>query len=483
MKNTHDNLVRLSFGFALLILVFIGGLFYWTTHRLIETNALVLDAYQVVEKLNGLLASIYKCESSARGFMISADPQDKATFQSAVAQIREILIELDPMFDKNPEQKARFESLKSATNRKIEFSNQKLVLRDSQGFESSLDFFLSSRDQTLMDRIDSIIAEMQSEEIRLLRNRRVLADLNAKRLRTSLILGITLSLCIFLAVYCYLNHEVRRRRQAEEAAIKLNEGLEIRVKERTAELADVNMQLELRNREVEHANRMKSEFLARMSHELRTPLNSIIGFSDLLAEESKGPLNEKQKRFINHVSAGARHLLQLINDVLDVSKIEAGKIDFTPIDFAVSDAIHEVLSVITPLADSKKIKIDNRVGKKWALRADRVRIKQIFYNLLTNAVKFTPEKGKVCIESFREKDFVRFEVRDTGIGIPSDEQRFIFEEFHQAGGTTKNPGQGSGLGLTITKRLVELHGGRIGVESSPGQGSSFSFTIPAAPAP
>jgi len=311
--------------------------------------------------------------------------------------------------------------------------------------------------------------------------RREQAELSAKRLRVSLIVGLSLSFCIFLAVYGFLNLEVKRRRQAEAEAKKLNEGLEIRVRERTAELADVNRQLELRNKEVEHANRMKSEFLARMSHELRTPLNSIVGFSDILAEESKGPLNNKQKRFVNHVSAGARHLLQLINDILDVSKIEAGKIEFNPVDFIVFDAIHEVLSVIYPLAGSKKIGIDNIVGKELELRGDRVRIKQIFYNLLTNAVKFTPEGGRVRIEASHERDFVRFSVSDTGIGIPLEEQSLIFEEFHQGGGTTKNPNQGTGLGLTITKRLVELHGGGIRVESNPGRGSIFSFTLPTAP--
>jgi signal transduction histidine kinase len=481
MKNAHDNLIRLSFGIALLILVFIGGLVYWTTNSLIETNAKALDTYQVLEKLNGLLAGIYNGESSARGFMMSEDPRDFDSYRTAAAEVQDILAVLDSMYDKNPEQKARLESLKSAVNKKIEFSDHKLELRKSQGFKSSLDFFLTGRDQTLMNKIASITSEMKSEEVRILQRRRTRADLNAKRLRVSLILGLSLSFCMFLAVYSYLNHEVRRRRQAEAEAIKLNEGLELRVNERTAELADVNRQLELRNEEVEHANRMKSEFLARMSHELRTPLNSIIGFSDLLAEESKGPLNDKQKRFINHVSAGARHLLQLINDILDVSKIEAGKIEFNPADFTVSDAIHEVLSVITPLADSKKIGIDNAVGKELELWGDRVRIKQIFYNLLTNAVKFTPEGGQVRIEAFRETDFVRFSVSDTGIGIPPDEQRLIFEEFHQAGGTTKNPNQGTGLGLTITKRLVELHGGEIWAESSPGQGSRFIFTIPATP--
>ncbi len=481
MKNAHDSLIRLSFGIALLILIFIGGMFYWTTHNLIQTNAEALDTYQVVQKLNGLLASLYDGESAARGFMLSEDPEDFDSYQTTIAEIRKRLRDLGSMFNGNPEQKARFQALKSAAEKKIEFSDQKLELRRSQGFEPSLAFFLKTRDETLMQKIDSTISEMKDEELRILRYRRGQAELSAERLRISLILGLSLSFCMFLAVYSYLNHEVRRRRQAEAEAIKLNEGLELRVNERTAELADVNRQLELRNEEVEHANRMKSEFLARMSHELRTPLNSIIGFSDLLSEESKGPLNDKQKRFINHVSAGARHLLQLINDILDVSKIEAGKIEFNPADFIVSEAIHEVLSVITPLADSKKIEIDNAVGKELELWGDRVRIKQIFYNLLTNAVKFTPEGGQVRIEAFRETDFVRFSVSDTGIGIPHDEQRLIFEEFHQAGGTTKNPNQGTGLGLTITKRLVELHGGEIWAESSPGLGSRFIFTIPATP--
>ena len=165
---------------------------------------------------------------------------------------------------------------------------------------------------------------------------------------------------------------------------------------------------------------------------------------------------------------------------MDVSKIEAGKTELNPADFIALDAVDEVLSVINPLAESKVIKIDNQVGREWVLRADRIRMKQILYNLLTNAVKFTQEQGLVRIEASPEGKFLRLCISDTGIGIPLDEQRLIFEEFHQAGGTTKNPSQGTGLGLTITKRLIELHGGRIWVESEPAQGSRFSFTIPLA---
>lgn len=480
MKKTYDRLIMLSFGVALLILVFIGGIFYRTTRSLILTNAKEVDTYQLLENLSTLLADLYRGESSARGFMMSEADEDFEIFQAANAKVQAVLHDLEPMFAQNPQQKARFEALRTAVNQKIEFSSRKIELRKSQGFDSALDFFLTSRDQTLMDSINAVVSELKTEERRLLRIRQAQADVSAKLSHISLILGLSVSFCMLLGVYYYLHREVLRRREAETEALKLNEELEHRVRERTAELADVNRQLKLRNEEVEHANRMKSEFLARMSHELRTPLNAIIGFSDLLAEESAGSLSDKQKRFVNHVSAGARHLLQLINDVLDVSKIEAGKTELNPTDFIALDAVDEVLSVINPLAESKDIKIDNQVGREWVLRADRIRMKQILYNLLTNAVKFTQEQGLVRIEASPEGNFLRLCISDTGIGIPLDEQRLIFEEFHQAGGTTKNPSQGTGLGLTITKRLIELHGGRIWVESEPAQGSRFSFTIPLA---
>jgi signal transduction histidine kinase len=480
MRKIHDNFLQLGFGIALLILIFIGGMVYWTTHRLIRTNSMALDTSRVVENLNKLQAAIYKGESSARGFLMSEDPDDLDNYRSSISEIQQTLQALEDTFTNNPPQKERFLDLEPLVEKKIESGNRKIELRMAEGYNSALAELLAERDQILTDDIAATISKMKAEEIRLLNSRRTDSDRNANYLLVSLTFGLAVSLCTFLAIYYYLNHEVSLRRQAEAEAMKLNESLERRVRERTTQLADVNQQLELRNREVEHANRMKSEFLTRMSHELRTPLNAIIGFSDLMAEESAGPLNEKQKRFIQHVSAGARHLLQLINDVLDVSKIEAGKIEFHPEDFIASDAISEVLSVITPLADSKEIRVENRVGNEWALRADRIRIKQILYNLLTNAVKFTAEGGRVCIEAFRETKFVRFCVSDTGIGIPPDEQRMIFEEFHQVGGTTKDPNQGTGLGLTITKKLVELHGGRIWVESNPSRGSSFSFTIPAA---
>src|SRR5713226_2824043 len=243
-------------------------------------------------------------------------------------------------------------------------------------------------------------------------------------------------------------------------------------------LAVSNQELELRNREVERATHLKSKFLANMSHELRTPLNAIVGFSDLLAEQTAGELNDKQKRFVNHIKQGSAHLLQLINDILDLSKIEAGQLELRCEDFQVKDALPEVLSTIRPLAMAKNIQVQTRLETDRAIFADRVRFKQILYNLLSNAVKFTPKDGRITIDYAEDEDFVCLSVTDTGIGICAEDQAVVFEEFRQIEGSTDASKEGTGLGLAITKRLVEQQGGKISLESKSGKGSRFTFTLP-----
>src|ERR1700693_6402297 len=243
-------------------------------------------------------------------------------------------------------------------------------------------------------------------------------------------------------------------------------------------LAASNQELELRNREVERATRLKSKFLASMSHELRTPLNAIVGFSDLLADGTPGELNDKQKRFVNHIKQGSAHLLQLINDILDLSKIEAGQLELRTEEFLVRDALPEVLSTIHPLAMAKNIRVEQKVDSNSLVKSDRVRFKQILYNLLSNAVKFTPKAGLITIECVDVRDFVRVSVTDTGIGMRAEDQAVVFEEFRQVEGNTDTANEGTGLGLAITKRLVEQQGGKISLESEPGKGSRFTFTLP-----
>jgi len=268
-----------------------------------------------------------------------------------------------------------------------------------------------------------------------------------------------------------LIRDISERKQAEDHLRAMRE-------QYTTELAAKNQELERRNREIEHANRLKSEFMASMSHELRTPLHTIIGFSELLTEEIEGPLNEKQKRFLGHILRDSSHLLELINEVLDLSKIEAGRLTLQFASFNFSECVQEVLAGIQQRAIAKEIRIEQRAMYDGALYADRLRIKESLYNLLSNAVKFTPERGTVWVESSAHDGSLVITVGDTGVGIPSEEHANIFEKFYQVGNTTAGVREGTGLGLPITKKLVEMHGGRISVKSRPQQGSEFTLTLP-----
>jgi PAS domain S-box-containing protein len=263
-------------------------------------------------------------------------------------------------------------------------------------------------------------------------------------------------------------------RKRVEAALREHQA---KLAERTIQLERTAAELEERNREVERVNRMKTEFLSRSSHELRTPLNAIVGYSDLLAEQPAGPLPPPYPRFVANIQEGARHLLAMVNDLLDISRIEAGHIDLNRESFHPADALEEVLSVIAPLSKIKDISIENAIPGGMSIRADRTRFKQVLYNLFSNAVKFTPENGRVWIAEASHEDAAGFCVGDTGIGIPESELESVFDEFHQVSGPSDTAREGTGLGLAITRRLVELHGGTIGVESTVGQGSRFIFSL------
>jgi len=272
--------------------------------------------------------------------------------------------------------------------------------------------------------------------------------------------------------------DITERVQAEEEVALLNATLEAKVRERTRELAQANAELSLRNRQAEKSNRMKSVFLANMSHELRTPLNAIIGFTELLREQFAGPLNDKQKDYLGHVYKASQHLLGLINDVLDLARIESGQISLNPEPIDLAVFLADVKNLTAPMAAGKDLICAIECEPGLIVYTDAARLRQVLLNLVGNAVKFTPQHGSMKISARRDGGYITISVIDSGVGIPPEEQEAVFEEFFRASlGAGVSP-EGSGLGLPMVKRLVERMGGSVKIRSAPHQGSEFSFTIP-----
>jgi diguanylate cyclase (GGDEF)-like protein/PAS domain S-box-containing protein len=264
----------------------------------------------------------------------------------------------------------------------------------------------------------------------------------------------------------------------------LNLRLEDKVIERTRELERIN-------RELTRANQIKGRFISNMSHELRTPLNSILGFSEILLEQTFGSLNEKQHRHVSNIYASGKHLLQLVTNILDLAKIEAGKVELFYEDFTIADAVDEVVMIMNSLASKKSIHIAVDLPRDKVFNTDKVKFKQILYNLLSNAIKFTPEGGDVGIRAeFHEnrgqelpwamegQTLLKVSVRDRGTGIKREDMERIFDEFEQADSSLSRDYGGTGLGLALTRKLIDLHGGQIHVQSVYGEGSEFTFYLP-----
>ncbi len=467
MGISAEKAIRFGFGLALLILCAIGIFAYWSQGRFVETSHLTTDTHELIEKLGDLTTEVTDVESASRGYTLGGLEFYLDPYYNAVHEVGRTLRELKSLTADDPRQQRRLFDIERLVNEQLAYHRRMIDLRRDKGFGAVADTFQSQKGggHELMDRLRAMIAVMETEEKQILNQQTNGARARSRKSMQSLLAGMLMAFAILFLVYYQLNREISKRREAEQELRDFNADLEQLVTERTAE--------------AERANRLKTEFLARMSHELRTPMNAIVGFSDLLAEESEGPLDDTYKDYVERIRRGGHHLLDLVNDVLDLSKIEAGRIELHPEEFPAAEALDEVLSVIRPLAEAKQIHTESLVPTRLLVYADRIRFKQILYNLLSNAVKFTPEDGRVSVEALRNGDELSIAVTDTGIGIPPEELESIFEEFHQVGTTTRGVKEGTGLGLAITRHLVELHGGKIALESESGKGSRFSFTLPA----
>jgi len=247
------------------------------------------------------------------------------------------------------------------------------------------------------------------------------------------------------------------------------------------EIQEKNQQLEVANQKLTDLDRLKSDFVSNVSHELRTPLTAIKGAVDLVLREVPGPLTEKQIHYLTRVRSNTQHLAGLINDLLDLSKIEEGKIGLQAERVSLGGLVHEVLETLRPIAAEKSIELAVTLEPSVLVWADRDKVTQILTNLIGNAIKFTPVHGNVKVSSMSKGDgYIRLSVSDTGPGILADEHERIFNKFYQIAENGGPKPKGTGLGLAISRTLVELHGGKIWVDSEPGHGSTFYFTLPAA---
>lgn len=299
-----------------------------------------------------------------------------------------------------------------------------------------------------------------------------------------------------------LREEIRNKKCVESELRNLNRNLEKRVEERTAELVGFNEELKTARNAAIAANMAKSDFLANMSHELRTPLNHIIGFTELVLGPYFGSLNEQQSEYLNDVLSSSKHLLSLINDILDLSKVEAGKMELEYSDIDMKHLLKNSLVMVKERAMKHNIKLSAKADKlPFVFQADERKLKQIIYNLLSNAVKFTPDGG--CIQVFAQlyetevarlsdgggeivfdpsTEYLLVSVEDTGIGIKKEDIDRIFDPFEQADSSRSRKYQGTGLGLSLTKKLVESHNGKLWAESQgEGKGATFKLVIPCRP--
>ncbi len=344
-------------------------------------------------------------------------------------------------------------------------------------------------------------------------------DIPVKRKDGSVFYADINSFPIILAGKTYLVgifRDITERKQAEKKIKEYTETLEEKIQERTKEIENANVELQVLNKELDlrrqeaeyaklramEASRAKSDFLANMSHELRTPLNSIIGFSEILQDELYGKLNEKQREYVSDILGSGTHLLELISDILDLSKVESGKLELELSRFYLRDILNTSMTMLREKAMKHNINLRLQIGPDADLEieADDRKLKQIMFNLLSNALKFTSDGGSVSVQArllnseqylvnskklftddyslTTDRDFIEISVEDTGIGIKPEDIPKLFKEFSQIESAYTKTYEGTGLGLALTKRLVELHGGRIWVESEFGKGSKFTFVIP-----
>jgi len=356
-------------------------------------------------------------------------------------------------------------------------NDSKPLLTEAINTDNDLGFLTDQLATTTRAQTDALIAQSRRSYVS---SRNLFIGVGAGSIVLALLLGFVLSRSLIGPI---LRAEARL---AEIAAGDFSRHVEVPNRDELGSLASnlnrMNDELRRLYEELETVSRHKSEFVANMSHELRTPLNAIIGFSELLQEQMPGELNEQQLGYVDDVLDAGRHLLSLINDILDLSKVEAGRMELDLADVSLRHALESGLTMHAERAARTGIALGLKLDpEEITIRADERKLRQVVFNVLANAVKFTPAGGRVDVSAEMTNGVVEVAVADTGPGIAPEDQELIFEEFQQARGDPGKRQEGTGLGLPLSRKFVELHGGRLWVESVQGEGSTFRFTLPVEP--
>ena len=426
--------------------------------RWVEHTNLVLAQ---LEELDG---DVTKSVIARRLYLISHDPAFLADYQTLSGSFESQMDKLRALTADNAAQQTRLQQVQDLYRH-----NNVVIAQTVRGVPLERPTAVSAQEEIFASPTSRLLQQMRAEERRLLVERQEAQRQSTTRTYSFLAILSVLLIGLLIGMHQSGTHALIQRRKVLEESLRLGR-----------ELKGNNEILQSLRVRADEANQLKSKFLASMSHELRTPLNAISGFSELLSEEIAGPLNDKQKRFVVHIRDGAKHLLQLINDILDLSKIEAGETMLEMERQNPALVVSEVVLGMSPLTRAKKIDLRVIDEAHAEVLADRRRLKQILYNLLSNAVKFTPENGTIQMRVARQGGEVLFEIIDNGPGISEKDQKIIFDEFRQATAPSGVVREGTGLGLAITQRLVHKHGGHIAVSSRLGEGSRFYFTLPIA---
>lgn len=491
---------------ALIVLV-LAVLFLMLRARSETTGRAVNHSHEVIAEVDRLLLALTFAESRHRGYLLTGDSSYLQPSRDAADEAMQRLDRVRDLTAGQPDQQERLDQLALAIGVKLRQLEETLILRDSVGAEAAVLEVNTDEGRGIMQRVRAQVATIQEEEERLLALGQDLSTSEQQRALLVLVLGSLLAAAVSYMISRQVNAvaetqasqarvlQLQNRRLGEQAEVLRAQ--KARLEEAAAELEESNAALHRTNEDLirvsveadvarqlaEEANQAKSQFLATMSHELRTPLNAIGGYTELLELGIHGPVTEEQGHALQRIQLAQRHLLGLINDLLNYAKLEAGRVEYRITEVDVCATVEEVLSLLSPQATDRRI--SSNCGECGEIRvlADRERLQQIFFNLISNAVKYSDRGDSVRVECTADESRVTVRVTDTGRGIPPEKLESIFDPFVQVTPNLSTDGAGgAGLGLAISRELARGMSGELMAESEVDEGSTFTLTLPRAAA-